>query len=240
MGAAIRSDENNETKDANVWQTKRSIIICVLISLFVMGGVAIYFGAIRTEHGNLMTTSPITITTENSNTIETGKSTKTIKLITRKNITEIDMTETEENTSTPKITFNRSITPGSITIPEIPTTKLTLTTTSKATPNSNQTYFFIGNGRCVNSYGNTPFRCANTFQVDISSRGCERYCNSFKPCIGYTYLTKLVHHVKHWCILYTTHRYCPSEFTKNHGPVAKKSSDLKLGSQSNYVCYGRN
>ena len=51
------------------------------------------------------------------------------------------MTETEENTSTPKITFNRSITPGSITIPEIPTTKLTLTTTSKATPNSNQSNF---------------------------------------------------------------------------------------------------
>ena len=44
--APVRSDENNKTKDADAWLTKRNIIICVLILLFVMGGVAIYFGSI--------------------------------------------------------------------------------------------------------------------------------------------------------------------------------------------------
>ena len=44
--APVRSDENNKTKDADAWLTKRNIIICALILLFVMGGVAIYFGSI--------------------------------------------------------------------------------------------------------------------------------------------------------------------------------------------------
>ena len=34
--AATRSDEKNETKDADVWLTKRNIISCFLILLFVM------------------------------------------------------------------------------------------------------------------------------------------------------------------------------------------------------------
>ena len=102
-------------------------------------------------------------------------------------------------------------------------------------------YFFIGNGSCILSYRETPFRCARGFPRDSSTRlGCERYCTSYKACIGYTYQTKVtVKNETHYCLLYTSNRYCPSKFTKNNGRVAKKSSELKPGIRAKHVCYGR-
>ena len=101
-------------------------------------------------------------------------------------------------------------------------------------------YFFIGNGSCMLSYRETPFRCARGFPRDSSTRlGCERYCTSYKACIGYNYQTKVtVKNETHSCLLYTSNRYCPSKFTKNNGRVAKKSSELKPGIRDDSDIFG--
>ena len=44
----VRSAENDNPKYSDIWLTKRNAIICLLILLFIMGGLAIYFGSIRT------------------------------------------------------------------------------------------------------------------------------------------------------------------------------------------------
>ena len=47
-GAVVRIDENHAGKGSNVWLSKRNILICVLILLFIIGGVATYFGLTKT------------------------------------------------------------------------------------------------------------------------------------------------------------------------------------------------
>ena len=46
--ATVQSNESNKPKYSDIWFTKRNIIICLLILLFITGGLAIYFGLIRT------------------------------------------------------------------------------------------------------------------------------------------------------------------------------------------------
>ena len=46
--ATVRADENDKPIYSDIWPTKRNIIICLLILLFIMGGLVIYFGLIRT------------------------------------------------------------------------------------------------------------------------------------------------------------------------------------------------
>ena len=45
---AARFVEKKKPKYSDIWLTKRNIIICVLILLCIIGGIAIYFGLIRT------------------------------------------------------------------------------------------------------------------------------------------------------------------------------------------------
>ena len=46
--ASVRSDANEKPKYSNIWLSKRNIVIFVLILLCIIGGIAIYFGYIRT------------------------------------------------------------------------------------------------------------------------------------------------------------------------------------------------
>ena len=138
------------------------------------------------------------------------------------------MRKTNENTFTLEIASKQSIATGSITITETPTTNMTLGLTSHETTTSGLwnfeklnrfewiytllivkiknlsylifflAYFFTGNGSCILSYRETPFRCARGFPRDSSTRlGCERYCTSYKACIGYTSKPKSPSKTKH-------------------------------------------